>query len=91
MNNCGIGPDKSQLSLRLRNENGDGLVTLYASLLIMSPDKPLTGIRKGSRSVDAEVKTAGKMWTELKRISHSCVRWRAAMAALCSPGNSETL
>ena len=41
------------------------------------------------RSIDAEMRAAGMVWAELKRISQNRVRWRSAVAALCSPRNSE--
>ena len=39
------------------------------------------------RSVEAEMKTAGRSWDELKRTSQNRVRWRSVVAALCSPRN----
>ena len=36
------------------------------------------------RSIDTEIKAAGMTWAELKRISQNRVRWRSAVAALCS-------
>ena len=41
------------------------------------------------RSTDAEIKTAGTTWTELKRTSQNRVRWRGVVAALCSTKNQE--
>ena len=41
------------------------------------------------RSTDAEIKSAGTTWAELKRTSQNRVRWRGAVAALCSTRNQE--
>ena len=41
------------------------------------------------RSTDAEIKAAGTTWAELKRTSQNRVRWRGAVAALCSTRNQE--
>ena len=39
------------------------------------------------RSTDAEIKAAGTTWAELRRTSQNRVRWRGAVAALCSARN----
>jgi hypothetical protein len=36
------------------------------------------------RRIDAEVKTAGTTWAELKGISRNRIRWKSAVAAICS-------
>ena len=41
------------------------------------------------RSTDAEVKAAGMTWAELRRTAQNRVRWRTAVAALCSPTQPE--
>ena len=41
------------------------------------------------RSIEAETRAAGMTWAELKRTSQSRVRWRSAVAALCSSRNPE--
>ena len=41
------------------------------------------------RSIETEMKAAGMTWTELERTSQNRVRWRSAVAALCSTRNQE--
>ena len=41
------------------------------------------------RSIDAELKEAGKTWTELRKIAPNRVRWKGVVVALCSSGNQE--
>ena len=41
------------------------------------------------RSTDAEIKAAGTTWAELRRTSQNRVRWRGAVAVLCSTWNQE--
>ncbi|RUS74162.1 hypothetical protein EGW08_018077 [Elysia chlorotica] len=41
------------------------------------------------RSMEAEIRSAGKTWTELKRDAQNRVRWRGLALALCSYGDPE--
>ena len=41
------------------------------------------------RSIEAETKSTGMSWAELKRTSQNRVRWRSVVAALCSSRNPE--
>ena len=41
------------------------------------------------RSIDAELKEAGKTWTELRKIAPNRVRWKGVVVALCSSRNQE--
>ncbi|RUS68423.1 hypothetical protein EGW08_023815 [Elysia chlorotica] len=41
------------------------------------------------RSMEAEIRSAGKTWTELKRDAQNRVRWRGVALALCSSGDPE--
>ena len=91
MKNFGQGRNKPQLKKTLRRGNGGGLATRCANLHQPSPDRHWTGTPKVDRprqtwrrSTDAEVKAPGMTWVELKRISQNRVRWRSAVAALCS-------
>ncbi|RUS70611.1 hypothetical protein EGW08_021624 [Elysia chlorotica] len=40
-------------------------------------------------SMEAEIRSAGRTWTELKRDDQSRVRWRCVALALCSSGDPE--
>ncbi|RUS73880.1 hypothetical protein EGW08_018350 [Elysia chlorotica] len=41
------------------------------------------------RSMEAEIRSAGRTWTELKRDAQNRVRWRGVALALCSSGDPD--
>lgn len=93
MNKYGTGRDKPQSRLTSRNGNGDVLATYSACLLLISTERLLTGIHRGSvkgfdqNRPNAEVKAAGTTRTELMSIARDRIRWRGVVVAQRSPKN----